>query len=73
MLHYTQQELEEEAGKFGLDMLEQFFVPLNPATDIANCEATVQLKPTGDGLWTPSLPEDALWDETNKQLAEVLH
>ena len=54
-------------------MLEQFFVPLNPATDIENCEATVRLKPTGSESCVPSLPDDDLWDETNKQLAEVLH
>ena len=45
-------------------MLEQFFVPLNPATDIENCEATVRLKVTGSELWAPPLPDDDLWDET---------
>ena len=55
----------------GLDMLEQFFVPLNPATDITNCEATVRLKVTGEDVWVPSLENDDLWDDVNKQLAEV--
>ena len=52
-------------------MLEQFFVPLNPATDITNCEATVRLKLTGGDVWVPSLDNDDLWDDVNKQMAEV--
>ena len=51
--------------------LDQFFVPLNPASDIENCEVTVRLKLTGSELWSPSLPDDDLWDDANKQLAEV--
>ena len=52
-------------------MLDQFFVPLNPATDIENCEVTVRLQLTGSELWAPSKPNDDLWDDANKQLAEV--
>ena len=52
-------------------MLEQFFVPLNPATDITNSEATVRLKLTDEDLWIPSLDNDDLWDDANKQMAEV--
>ena len=63
--------MKEEAAEFGLELLEQFFVPVDQATDIGNCEATIHLKVTDSDLWGPSSPDDDPWDDGRKQLTEV--
>ena len=68
---FLNQELKEEAAELGLELLEQFFVTVNPATDIGNCEATICLKITDSELWGPSSPDDDPWDDVGKQLTEV--
>ena len=44
---FTCQKLKRRAADFGIDMLEELVVPVNPAADLTKCKATVRLNITG--------------------------
>ena len=64
------QKLQKRAGEFGLEMLEELVVPLNPTVDITKCKATVRLNVTGSDIWGPS-EHDEKWNAAKKEMAEV--
>ena len=68
LLYY--QKLQKRAGDFGMDLLEELVVPLNPVVDISKCKSTVRLNVTGSDDWGPSLP-DQKWNAAKKQMTEV--
>ena len=63
-------KLQKRAGGFGLEMLEELVVPVNPAVDITKCKATVRLNATDSNPWGPTNP-DVKWNAAKKQMTEV--
>ena len=63
--------MEDEASKYGLQILELLTVPIDchDEFEVEKTEVSVVLTVKGD--WLPTNPDDRRWQKTSKKMEEV--